>query len=255
MLGSGRARHRHDSAAQATTSLTPIPRQSAPIWLPIRSFVPLFGRAIKTVAVLLGTGALVVGGIVVYGSIDKEDAFFLENAELSDPDFLQHLRDASVKDPSVFRSRPPVFAHRLKQGRGAVFAYRWYSNGRVDILDDELYVKLTVWFPGGIPPENTDVDLRDRSKAVVVFASGGSAWPRYACSGYISSGSVRLVGNEAGYHVEVHGTLRPSAKRPGLNHCHAMQIDREFFATKTSYERLTPWLGRMGSHPYDETYR
>jgi hypothetical protein len=214
----------------------------------------LIGRAIRLAVAIVGVCAL-AAGMLLYGARDREDGFYLQNAELVDPDFLKRLLNASARDPSVLGSRPPVFAHRLKQGRGVVFGYRWYSNGRIDIVDDELYLKLTVWFPDGMPPENADISLNHRSHAIVVFTSGSSAWPKYACSGYISPGWVRIANDEGSYRVEVHGTLRPSTKVPGLNQCSPARIDRDFLTHEIAYAELTPWLGRAGSQPLEETYR
>jgi hypothetical protein len=195
-------------------------------------------------------------GHVAYAALDKEDTFYLVDAEPSDSDYLFTL-DADPQKSSLGREHFGFAVHRVKRGRGVVFGYRFYSNGRVTRIDDEAYRKVTVWLPSGAPGSPTEFDLADRARAVVMFSRGGSAWPENDCSGYVSSGALRVAFRGAGYAVAVHGQLKPhgnSDVRIGKG-CTPQRVDLEFDSGESSFEQLTPWLGIAGSHPYDETSR
>lgn len=43
---------------------------------------------------VVGLAALLIAGLIVYQSIDKEDSFFLRNAEFQDAGFLRRLDPA-----------------------------------------------------------------------------------------------------------------------------------------------------------------
>jgi hypothetical protein len=200
--------------------------------------------------------AVLAGGVLLaYAAIDKEDRFYLVNAEPADPNYLYSL-DVDPQKSSLDRERFGFAVHRLKRGRGIVISYRFYSNGSIWAIDDETYRKLTVWIPSGAPQSPMVLDLADRANAVVMFSRGGSAWPRNDCSGYVSSGALR-VGHRGGrYVVSVHGELEPRGNSDVFKkNCVPQPVDLEFEASELSFEQLTPWLGIAGSYPYAETYR
>ncbi len=66
-----------------------------------------------------------------------------------DPNYLTKL-DAKPEleaDPfrAIYDGSNPIYAHRLKKGRGVVFAYRWFTKGNPHVTDSELFEKLTIW--------------------------------------------------------------------------------------------------------------
>lgn len=189
----------------------------------------------------------------LYASIDKEDSFYLSNAILSDFDYLNKIENTqSTNSDEKHRERSPAYIHRITQGKGTIIAYRWYSNGDVMGIDDEVFKKLTIWV-SELPSQYPAVlDLRKNKEVKVVFTSGGSAWPRSACSGYLSSGSVTLEKPHAVIDVSVAATMTPAGSNTS---CKKSNISIAFSATEISHDDLTPWLGLKGEHPYDETYR
>jgi len=205
-------------------------------------------------ASVVALAVVAVGGLFAYTAIDKEDRFYLVDAEPSDPDYLFTL-DADSEKSSLDRERFGFAVHRLKRGMGVVFGYRFYSSGSVTVIDDELYRKVTIWIQSGAPQSQTELNLRDRAKAIVMFSRGASAWPRNDCSGYVSSGSLRVEHRGARYAVSVHGQLEPHGNSEVWKNCIPQRVDVEFEARQRSFDQLTPWLGLPGSHPYDETYR
>lgn len=207
--------------------------------------------AVASVAVL---AVLVVTGLFAYAAIDKEDTFYLVDAEPSDANYL-FLLDADPQKSSIDWERFGFAVHRVKRGKGVVFGYRFYSNGSVMAIDDEVYRKVTVWLPSGAPIVGTEFNLADRSNAVVMFSAGGSAWPRNDCSGYVSSGTLRVEPGSGGYAVSVDGQLEPRGNSDVWGHCTQQPVTLEFDARQIAFEQLTPWLGNAGVHPYDETYR
>jgi hypothetical protein len=206
------------------------------------------------VASVTALAVVALVGLFAYAAIDKEDTFYLADAEPSDANYLFNL-DADPEKSSLDRERFGFAVHHVKRGRGVVFGYRFYSNGSVMTIDDELYRKVTVWLPSGAPLIATEFNLADRASAVVMFSAGGSAWPRNDCSGYVSSGALRVEQRSARYAVSVHGQLEPRDNSDVWRHCTQQPVNLEFDAGQITFEQLTPWLGKAGSHPYDETYR
>lgn len=215
----------------------------------------LFSRSVVAVA----TCALVVltsAGLVACAAIDREDRFYLADAEPFDPDYLFVL-DADPEKSSFDRESFGFAAHRLAPGRGVVFGHRFYSNGSVLAIDDEVYRKVTVWLPSGAPQSPREFDLGNRASVVAMFSRGASAWPEGDCSGYISSGTVRVEPSSRGYWVSVDGELEPRGNREVGKHCRPQHVHVEWKASELSFGDLTPWLGAgaPGAHPYSETYR
>src|SRR3989442_7180385 len=198
-------------------------------------------RALKIIligtAAVAGLAAVAAGGLFVYAAIDKEDTFYLADTEPADPNYLFDL-DADPEKGSIDRHRFGFDVHRLKRGKGAIFGYRFYSNGSVMVIDDELYRKVTVWLPAGAPKSQTELDLADRASAVVMFSRGASAWPRNDCSGYVSSGSLRVEHRASRYAVKLHGQLDPRGNsevwKEVRKDCGPQPVDLEFNAGRLS---------------------
>jgi hypothetical protein len=207
-----------------------------------------------SVAAIVALLVLVLGGLWAYAAIDKQDTFVLQNAEFDDANYLRKI-DSSKGDERFLNHRDyvPVYAHRLKRGSGAIFAHRFYSNGDFWIIDDEGYRKVTIWIAGGLPRSAVNLPLDDASKCLLVSAHGGSAWEQAGCSGYGTSGTVRV--EPAGRHFKI--TIHADVTPVGNDHdrCGSEKVDLVFQAKEISFEDLTPWLGIAGRDPYDETYR
>lgn len=116
---------------------------------------------------------LAAAGFVSCAAIDREDGFYLADAEPLDPDDLLVL-DADSQKSSFDRERFGFAVHRLQGGRGVVLGYRFYSNGNLLAVDDERYRGLTVWLPSGAPQSTEELlpatacpRRMERSRAVV----------------------------------------------------------------------------------------
>lgn len=204
--------------------------------------------------VRVGALALLVGSVLYScAAIDREDRFYLANAEPQDPDYLFALEAGSSgasSDPECFG----FAVHRLQFGRGDVLGYRFYSNGNILARDDERYRKVTVWFPSGLPQSIKEFDLADRTSAVAMFSRGASAWPRSDCSGYVSVGTVRVEPRGKTYWISIDGELEPHGSG---ERCRPQSVKLEWEAGELLFDEMTPWLGAAGpgAHPYSETYR
>ena len=227
---------------------------------------PLIVTALDGVAGMCLLNGLVSSGVVILAlmigaglsscaAIDREDQFYLVDAEPQDPAYLFALEGDSEKpsDPGRFG----FAVHRLQGGRGVVFGYRFYSKGSVLARDDETYRKVTVWLPSGLPRSPEEFDLADRTRVVAMFSRGSSAWPRSDCSGYVSPGTVRVEPRGEGYRISVDGRLEPRGTRGGGQSCRQQPVKLEWEAREVSFGDLTPWLGAAGpgAHPYSETHR
>ena len=189
------------------------------------------------------------------------DTFFLRGAALSDPAYLQTLDLRSEDERAIDREHPGVFAHRISRGEDFILAYRLFAEGppaapgQYRSTDGEGFEKLTISMPANMPEAGGTVDLGSRQDVVIVYTVGGSAWPHSACSGLVSAGTLELAQVGPKWSVKLHGILRPTGNRSVSKSCGESAIDKEFSASEYSFNQLSPWLGRPGSHVYDETYR
>ena len=211
-------------------------------------------RIAKTIAAVIVIALLGFGGLLAYESIDREDQFFVLDAAPVDPNHLAAI-ESWTRQESDFYEPTGIGAHRLKRAHGLVFGYRFYSNGSLSRIDDETYKKLTVWLVDGAPQLPVDSRLGDTARVLVIYSHGGSAWPERGCSGFVTTGSLRVT--PAGKHVSVNvaGEFEPRGNHHKSNYCKAEHVEFSFQASEITVAQLTPWLGREGTHPYDETYR
>ena len=209
-----------------------------------------------SIGAVVGLLILLIAALIVYQSIDKEDSFVLKNAEFQDAGYLRGL-DPSKRNraPRLEDEKFPVYAHRLKRGSGTIFAWRFYSNAKLWVIDDEEYRKITVWIAGPPPSSAATISLGDESKAVLIYSHGGSAWPDIECCGYGTSGTITITPAGRRFAVAIHGQITAVGTRN--RQCTIETVDRTFKAKAVAFESLTPWLGIAGrpGHPYQETYR
>jgi len=212
----------------------------------------IFRKFLLILSALFGLAVLGIASVLVYASTDKEDSFYVVDAELSDPDYLRSVNDESGSQPYEAKHFG-VSAHRLKQGKGVVFGYRFFSGGSITTTDLESYRKLTAWIPADA--SSLEVNLADTGAAVVFYSRGGSAWPRRDCTSRLSTGSLKVERRGETYRVAVHGQTMPAIEGAFGKRCAAQPVDIEFTANPLSIDRITPWLGAEGRHIYQETYR
>ena len=211
-------------------------------------------KAIGIVAILL---TFAVGTLFAYSAIDKEDCFYVTGAELQDPNWLRVVESYQDVQFRERRKYATVYSHRIRAGKGTVFGYRFYSNGDVLAVDDEVYEKLTVWISDVVPSDRLEFDLSDGARVSAVYTKGGSAWPDHSCAGFVSSGTVTLERRGAEIEVHVFGAFSPIADRArGVSkYCQPWKFDKTFVASSLPVTNITTWLGKAGNHAYDETYR
>lgn len=211
-------------------------------------------RLVLAIAAILGIGIALIAGLVVYSPLDKEDSFYINDAELADSEYLDKLGSRTRVESSVVQERFHVHAHRIKLGQGVIFGHRFYSKGSLRLIDDEIYRKLTVWLPRSVATSPDSVQINDDSgEALVIWSHGGSAWPNAGCAGVMTSGKVLVEKLGSRYRVQVSGQLAPTLDLNAA--CSGERVDLAFVASEIEYSELTPWLGVAGEHPYDETYR
>ncbi|MBL4671800.1 MAG: hypothetical protein JKX81_06035 [Arenicella sp.] len=194
-------------------------------------------------------------GLNIYRSIDKVDTFYLGEAQFSDYRYLTLLdKLLETEDFYSLKDEANVYIHRLSKGKGVIFAYRTYTNGSM-AMDDEGFKKFTIWLSK--LPENfpTDLNLSNNENIKAAYTTGGSAWPRTACSGYFKSGSLILNKSGSLFEVSFNGVFSPAGSRSFGDYCKKEELEIEFTASELEFADLTPWLGLKGDHPYAETYR
>lgn len=212
----------------------------------------------RIIGLLLLLFVISVGSLMLYSLVDKIDTFYIRDAEFDNPNFLHDLQERLKKEGSrnALYETPTVFMHRIKQGKGLIIGYRWYTSGSTAI-DDESFKKITVWLPTS-PHEDVNIyDLSDRSKAVIAFTQGGSAWPDRACAGHLNRGEMQIVSHDDKYSIAINGMLKQEALGTTLAKypCDSKSISIDFPANEIAHDDLTSWLGKAGDHPYAESYR
>ena len=216
------------------------------------------GRRAAKAVLVLGTALIGFLGqssavFLVCEATDREDSFVLRNVELNDFNHLRKLEGLSERELGGPPEQLPVAAHRLKRGSGTVFAWRFYSNGKLSVIDDEDYRKITIWIPGSPPTSPSTLALGDESKVILISSIGGSAWPRSECCGYGTSGTITITPSWRGLAITVDAQITPVGSKS--RQCTLNRVNRTFTAREIAFDDLTPWLGKAGRHPYDETYR
>lgn len=142
-----------------------------------------------------------------------------------------------------------LYAHRIARGDGWVIAYRRFSPGGVFTIDDESFEKLTLWLADSSSEGERTVELPSL-QALVIYSRGGSAWPVTACSGWLSTGEVRVQPGGRRFLVEVSGSLAGAT-----GHC-PPTVALKFQSNELEdVSLLTPWLGAQGDSHYSESYR
>jgi len=212
-------------------------------------------KVLICVSAAAGIIVLLFVGLVVYGATDKEDTFLLHDAEFADATFLQRL---AAEDPEEAHRHGnfSVYSHRLKRGTGTAIGFRTYSPGSFSVIDDESYRKITVWIANAGSGSSLEVPLGDDSRARLVVTQGGSAWPGIECTRVATAGFVRVEPLGKRSKVTIHADAM-RAQPISSRRCAAdgERLDLSFVAKEIGFDDLTPWLGREGRHPYDETYR
>jgi hypothetical protein len=222
--------------------------------MPERSKTKRISRLVLwALGVLLVLVVAGVSGLYAYAAIDKEDRFYVVDAQPLDADYVFN---SDIPRPTDIEEYVGHRVHRLKRGRGLILAHRLYSNGNVGSIDDEYFRKITVWLPGGPPATEALYNLSGRANVLVLLSEGGSAWPRQACSGHVTAGTLRVARNGPRYRVSLHGHFAPHGNDAMFRRCKPDLVDIEFTAAQIQFSQLTPWLGSTGAdNPYVETYR
>lgn len=193
--------------------------------------------------------AVAVLGMLLAGCSHR-DTFFVDDAELADADYLRTLKP---RVRGELETRYGVQAHRIEPGVGTVLGLREFNPGGWSIIDDETFLKVTIWARA---PVSGDVPLDGLSSDVVVlYTRGGSAWPETSCSGYVTGGTLRIEPRGAATWVRVEGILSVASTHQGRRDCDGRAVVAEFEAREIDVGELTPWLGKEAEHVYRETYR
>lgn len=216
-----------------------------------------FWRTIKIIITIVVIVIIVSSAFIYHIHSDRADTFYLLDASLINPKYLSEVEDrlAKIDGHKVLRETPLVNAHRLKRGDGVIFAYRSFSEGEIQVIDDEHFEKITIWLPE-FPSERVSyIDMSNRAQVIIVYTVGGSAWPESACSGYLNSEQLTIRRKDKQFVVTLEGNLYPIGMAIWSDWCTLKVIEKEFEATEIGHHELTTWLGNPGSHPNDETYR
>jgi len=164
---------------------------------------------------LIGVLILLVIAIWIYASIPKTDSFFVRDAQFFRVDFSDYLpeQEAWKRETPLPKPAYHVQNHWVSSGHGIIFGWRYYSNGSLMVIDDELYRKITIWVPE-LPTK--EISFGDKTKAIGYYSHGSSAWPRAGCRGEIASGTLQVIGqSESKVRLKIVGVadcLNPAKK-------------------------------------------
>lgn len=185
---------------------------------------------------------------------EATDAFYVERAWLVEPALYQVALDSMPDAEDPDDDALPVRGHRMAEGAGIVFAYRWYSPGNWSIIDDEDFEKLTVMVPVRRLDDRGVIELDNTTRAIAAYTRGGSAWPRLACYGRAASGTLRYRRLPL-RRILVDVSLTVEAVSPRQS-CDGAVVEKRLILEPRTLESLSPWLGGCaGGSLYAETYR
>lgn len=201
----------------------------------------------RRMLVTLVCGGLCVFAIVLWSTSQRVDTFVLADAALVDPRFPASPEQGLDVSVPMEQRLFAVRAHRLRRGRGTIYAYRVFDRGEWSTIDDETYRKRTLWTAAPMTTRETLWHFGDERRVVALYTEGGSAWPQRACAGALVRGTLRVRPRWRGVRVDVHGRMGPP--------CADREIALSFDAQPLTFDALTPWLGLPAEHPYAETYR
>src|SRR5574341_1039325 len=182
-------------------------------------------------------------GLTINASVDKTDSFFVRNATIQDFGHLERVKELEDKERRLesvrFYERVyGVGIHRISSGNGLVLGYRWYSNGELNAIDDEFYKKLTIFIPSDAVESGKVYDLSNQP-VVVLYSSGGSAWPRSGCHGFIVEGWVvfRSISTD---RIEAELDAKKLSSPLGIpTWCNAKDIPLHFKFKRLEFSELT----------------
>ena len=175
-------------------------------------------------------------------------AAFLEQA-VERPDTAE-MTGRAFREARFFSTR----GHRIGAGSGMVMAYRWYSPGRIFIIDDEEFEKVTIELLDTLWTAPQRLTLGVGAPVTVRYTKGSASWPITACYGTASSGVVEILARRPRrIQVSVVAEIEP-VKMMGRP-CESVRFERKITFRRLPEEELTPWLGTPGDISSDETYR
>ncbi len=186
---------------------------------------------------------------------DDVEAKFISGAELWAPNFKTMSREKILlADGSSQKSREPIFPfqfHWIKKGAGTILAIRKYTEGKPRTIDDEEYLKTTIWIKN---LKVGKVEFANSNDALVFFTQGGSAWPRVSCGGASAAGHVEI---KKVTETEVLAAIDSEIKctYPIPNKVTVVKLKETHTFKKLSVESITPWIGKPGNDLASETHR
>lgn len=212
---------------------------------------------LKIAGALLVLSCLLICSSCIHWIIKQTDTFYLMNAELENPGLLYEIEKELQKDndSQISHKKLTVHAHRIKKGDGIILGYRKFDGGWMFIMDDERFEKLTIWLPDNQIQKEKVYDLEDSENILALYTEGSSCWFLNTCSGYLKTGTVKIKRSGKSYRVEVDGILELHGTLKSHDWCKSKPVKMVFNAGKIEHDSLTPWLGKEGRTPIDETYR
>ena len=181
-------------------------------------------------------------------------AIYVEHAALENPSLYKNMnKELQEKKAENGKTNFPVMGHRIVPGEGTVIAYRAWSPGSIFVIDDEHYEKVTIYMSGSLLG-NAEINIEDNPNIIVLYVSGGSAWPKHGCYGTSTNGFLR-------YNPTLFGGMEAEISfRANLTNafsgdpCEQIMFHKKFKIEKKLLTDLSPWEGRPSSRIIQETY-
>ena len=167
-------------------------------------------QILKGIAYTLAILASLVIALFVYMSLDKEDSYWLANAQFKDDPSIDQLVSFQAKARSNHRGvgweQTGRFLHRLRQGKGLIFVHHLFVDEMIMAIDDEYFETMTIWIDTTDFPISRTYNLNS-DEVRVLFTRGGHAWPDSNWTSHVRNGTLEILKQGSKYLISINGRL------------------------------------------------
>ncbi len=185
-------------------------------------------------------------GLIGYRSIPQRDFWIVEKAEFESSDFNKDLFVDPYQslDPKNSKLVSKMQLHRIKEGAGYTIAIREYYPIPIGFGDLDSYKKVSIW----LPELRTGKYEIGKNGVRAYFSEGNSAFPRIGGCSEEPEGVVEVL--------NLSSNLIPVRVKLFVRCGDEVQfVDHKYYLQRKQFVQVTPWIGKMGEHLYQESFR
>lgn len=182
----------------------------------------------------------------------NETASFIVNSDFFSKDFdkISASKIKGTKNSDKTNDTPvfPFQFHWIGVGGGTTFLVRQYSEGKLNTVDDEEYLKITLWLKVS---KVGKFFFKNANSAIAYVSKGSSVWPRASCGSLAREGIIEIKSvSEKEIYAEL--DFYVDCVYPISNESIKVTLKRSFTFQAMEFSEVTPWFGKRGQTPLDE---